>query len=40
MKVGIFSDVHSNIEALRAVRKRYDAMDFAIDKGYPARGEA
>lgn len=32
MKVGIFSDVHSNIEALRAVRKRYDAMDFAIDR--------
>lgn len=32
MKVGIFSDVHSNIEALRAVRAVYEGLDFEIDK--------
>ena len=32
MKVGIFSDVHSNIEALETVRERYKAFDFEIDK--------
>lgn len=32
MKVGIFSDVHSNIEALRAVCDEYDNLDFEIDK--------
>lgn len=32
MKFGIFSDVHSNIEALDAVLSKYNSLDFKIDK--------
>lgn len=32
MKLGIFSDVHSNIEALTAVLEKYDALEEKIDK--------